>query len=26
VEDMVKSPKGIVAEKVLRDLFPEKNV
>jgi len=26
VEDMVKSPKRIVAEKILRDLFPEKNM
>ncbi len=26
VEDMVKNPKGIVAEKVLRDLFPKKNI
>ncbi len=26
VEDMVKAPKRIVAEKVLRDLFPEHNI
>ncbi len=26
VEDMVKNPKRIVAERVLRDLFPEKNI
>jgi len=26
VEDMMKSPKGIVAEKVLRNLFPEQNI